>query len=68
VKKENAYLKRIKKVVIWEYNPDYGDDRVCICGHTYQNHFDFGLDVINPDLCDCVCGCEYFKENKYAKN
>lgn len=22
------------------YNPDFGDDRVCQCGHSYYRHFD----------------------------
>lgn len=41
------------------YNPDYGDSRVCKCGHRYDRHFDFWE---NPPRLGCkYCACEGFK-------
>lgn len=34
------------------YNPNFGDDRICECGHTYYRHFD-SYDHMEP------CGCKY---------
>lgn len=42
------------------YNPDYGDDRVCRCGHRYYRHFD-GYDDNAPVGCK-YCDCFKFKE------
>ncbi len=34
----------IEKIVrvdtVYKYNKDYGDDRICKCGHPYYRHFD----------------------------
>jgi hypothetical protein len=35
-----------------EYNPNYGDDKRCLCGHTYYRHFD-SYDEMAP------IGCKY---------
>ncbi len=37
---------------IVRYNPNYGDTRVCICGHRYYRHFDC-FEEMYP------CGCKY---------
>jgi len=43
-----------------DYNPEYGDDRVCKCGHDYYRHFDTYEDMY---ACGCkYCGCLEFKE------
>ena len=34
------------------YNPDYGDDRICECGHSYGRHFD-------PYDGNAAVGCKY---------
>jgi len=34
------------------YNPNYGDDRMCKCGHPYYRHFD-SYEEMYP------CGCKY---------
>lgn len=44
------------------YNPDYGDDRVCECGHTYYRHFDTYEDM-RPIGCK-YCSCRKFIEGK----
>jgi len=42
------------------YNPKYGDDRVCECGHAYYRHFDSYEDMYP---CGCkYCDCEEFIE------
>lgn len=38
-----------------EYNPDYGDNRVCICGHSYYRHFDSYNDMENTGCKYCLC-------------
>lgn len=54
----NPYLERI--VVEKLYNPEYGDDRICECGHKYYRHFDTYEDMYN---CGCkYCGCGNFVE------
>ena len=50
--KEPAYFITEKTIQVRKYNPDYGDDRICDCGHPYHRHFD-SYDNINP------CGCKY---------
>ena len=42
------------------YNPDYGDDRICECGHPYYRHFDT-YEEMDPVGCK-YCGCYEFKE------
>lgn len=49
---DQPYLHRIKVKVIKKYNPDYGDDRKCKCGHLYERHFDGYED-------NRACGCKY---------
>jgi hypothetical protein len=45
-----------------KYNPNYGDDRMCKCGHSYYRHFD---SYENMNACGCkYCGCYDFKEKK----
>ena len=37
------------------YDPNFGDDRICKCGHPYYRHFD-GYDNNAPVGCK-YCGC-----------
>lgn len=41
------------------YNPDYGDDKICKCGHSYERHFDT-FESMAPVGCK-YCGCHKFK-------
>jgi hypothetical protein len=50
--KEKPYLETKRIVIDRKYNPNYGDDRICECGHPYYRHFDT-YDNMNP------CGCKY---------
>lgn len=46
------------------YNPDYGDDRICKCGHIYERHFD-SYDKMAPVGCK-YCACDKFEEMTWA--
>lgn len=61
---EQPYLKvvTINVETIYKYNPNYGNDRVCKCGHSYYRHFD---SYENMEAVGCkYCGCDNFKEKK----
>ena len=58
---ENPYIEEEVKTTIRKYNPNYGDERICICGHQYYRHFDT-YDNMEPVGCK-YCGCNEFKEN-----
>lgn len=46
------------------HNPDFGDDKMCECGHKYYRHFDGTLDK-EDQACGCkYCECWTFKEKK----
>lgn len=44
------------------YNPKYGDDRYCQCGHQYYRHFDTYEDMLNVGCKYCWKGCDGFVE------
>lgn len=48
--------------VLKQYNPDFGDNRLCECGHTYYRHFD-SWEGMAPVGCK-YCGCREFKLKK----
>jgi hypothetical protein len=57
---QEPYLYKYKLVKERQYNPDFGDDRICICGHPYYRHFDT-YESMEP--CGCkYCQCWEFKE------
>lgn len=49
---DTPYLEYIISKRIKKYNPNYGDDKKCVCGHPYYRHFDT-YDDMYP------CGCKY---------
>lgn len=57
-------VKEIKPYVNESYNPNYGDNRLCKCGHTYERHFD-SYDNMYPVGCK-YCGCTKFEEMRWA--
>jgi hypothetical protein len=60
--KNKPYFTIIKVETELKYNPDFGDDRICECGHTYYRHFD---SYEHMDACGCkYCECYIFKEKK----
>lgn len=50
---QKPYLEKIITVKI--YNPDYGDNRVCQCGHKYYRHFDTfeDMEAVGCKYCPC---------------
>lgn len=59
---EQPYIKTVIKRTIEKYNPKYGNDRVCECGHPYYRHFD-SYDHQRPVGCK-YCQCYKFREKK----
>lgn len=49
---EQPYIFEEEVHVLRKYNPNYGDDRICECGHVYYRHFDTYADM-------ACCGCKY---------
>lgn len=53
--KEEPYL--FEEIVVKKrvYNPNYGNDRLCKCGHTYYRHFDSdeNMQPVGCEDCDC---------------
>lgn len=44
------------------YNPTFGDERLCACGHSYRRHFDTH-DNMAPAGCKyCQCASATFRE------
>jgi len=61
---EQPYLQSISVVGKQQYNPQYGNHRICICGHPYYRHFDTYEDMYP---CGCkYCQCFTFEEDKNA--
>jgi len=57
---EKSYLLKTVITVNREHNQNYGEDRVCECGHTYHRHFD-SYEGMAPVGCK-YCQCRDFKE------
>ena len=58
--KKEPYIIKERVVVDRFYNPEYGDDEICRCGHAYYRHFDTWEDMA-PVGCK-YCGCYTFKQ------
>jgi len=51
----HPYLVEYKIETIRSYNPEYGGNRICKCGHPYDRHFDSynGMEDIGCKYCRC---------------
>lgn len=51
------------------YNPEYGDDKLCRCGHTYYRHFDSyeNMNHVGCKYCDCYL-FDSVEDNKNERN
>jgi hypothetical protein len=59
-------LKKYKPIMLNKpYDPNFGDDRPCECGHPYHRHFD-GYEDNAPVGCK-YCVCMEFKEAPSAE-
>jgi hypothetical protein len=56
----------VVKAVFREYNPDYGDGKLCKCGHSYYRHFD-SYENMAPVGCK-YCGCHTFVQAEEIDN
>lgn len=63
---EKPYIIREIVKIVHEYNPAYGDDRICECGHSYYRHFD-SYEEMEPVGCK-YCGCYVFVEIEDGKD
>ena len=63
---DKPYITRSRVVTEKLYNPKYGDDRVCTCGHPYYRNFDTYEDMY---ACGCkYCACYEFEDNSDVEN
>ena len=53
--KEDPYIIEIITTEKRLYNKDYGDDRICVCGHPYYRHFDTYEDMATAGCKYCHC-------------
>ena len=61
---EEPYVITEKIVETRKYNPNFGDHRVCNCGHSYYRHFDPYEDM--SDVGCKYCACSTFDEDPEA--
>jgi len=59
---EAPYIEKQVVKVVRLYNPNYGDKRICLCGHTYERHFDRYEDPDHQDVGCKYCHCHDFIE------
>lgn len=60
----DAALEKLEQVKE-EYNPEFGDNKLCICGHPYYRHFDPYEDMY-PVGCK-YCNCHKFEQQGIQK-
>lgn len=57
---DTPYLIEVSIEREYKYNKNYGDDRICACGHPYYRHFDTYEEM---EAVGCkYCGCSGFIE------
>jgi|TARA_R110000744_G_scaffold26640_2_gene65369 hypothetical protein len=57
---ERPYLEIVTVETEKKYNPNFGDEKKCKCGHSYHRHFD-SYEQMEAIGCK-YCGCYDFKE------
>jgi hypothetical protein len=57
---QEPYIEETEVIVHRKYNPNYGNDRLCNCGHVYYRHFDSYDNMANVGC--KYCRCHDFKE------
>lgn len=58
-------LSRITQDELVVYDPDFGDEKLCVCEHPYHRHFD-SYDCMAPVGCK-FCPCHDFREKPAIK-
>lgn len=58
-------VEEVDQLINGSYDPKFGDERVCKCGHTYERHFD-SYDEMAPIGCKYCDGveCPAFEEDR----
>ena len=56
----DPYLVSINVKTVLKYNPKYGDEKICKCGHPYYRHFDTYDEMF-------ACGCKYCQCLEFKK-
>lgn len=56
---KEPYLQETVTTIVRKYNPNYGDNKICQCGHPYYRHFDSYED--NFAIGCKYCACHTFK-------
>jgi hypothetical protein len=66
--KDTPYIETevIVKAIFREYNPEYGDEKLCKCGHSYYRHFD-SYENMAPVGCK-YCQCDEFTPAEESDN
>jgi hypothetical protein len=54
-KNDSPYLISYDVERVKTYNPNFGDDQLCKCGHQYHRHFDTYEDMYPSDCKYCCC-------------
>lgn len=57
---ERPYLEVVTIETDIKYNPNFGDDKICKCGHPYYRHFD-SYEQMKAIGCK-YCACYVFEE------
>lgn len=52
---QGPYIYKTKTAQKRHYNPKYGDERNCKCGHSYYRHFDSYEDMLPVGCKYCNC-------------
>lgn len=59
---EKPYIEKTVVTIEYNYNPKFGNDKVCECGHSYYRHFDSYESMENVGC--KYCRCNHFKEKE----
>lgn len=53
---ELPYIVTQRVITEHKWNPNYGEDRRCVCGHQYHRHFDWmeDHDPVGCKYCECL--------------
>lgn len=67
---ELPYIITERVIVDYAYNPAYGDERICACGHTYYRHFDpyEKMEAVGCKYCQCLTFIEKAEDNEEDKD
>ncbi len=59
ISNSSPYITEYSVETTRKYNPSFGDDKTCECGHSYYRHFDSYEEM---EACGCkYCSCYDFK-------